>query len=124
MRTAVREAHEEVRCLEDFAQNDSRPETVLLLAEDSSRRSQLREEFGYRIREAGPVAEFGFQVVSKLRHDGKLDGLPLAYVGEVSREDLPSVESRPRLAVLDVSAQGCACVAGPVCAEAARSHRR
>jgi hypothetical protein len=117
--TAVREARTEVGCLEDFVLNGPMAETVLLLGEESGGgRSRLRQEFGSRIREAGPVAEFGFQVIAKLRHDGHLPeprASLLRYLGEVGREALESLPLTGRIAVLDVNATGCACVAGPAC---------
>jgi hypothetical protein len=119
--TAVREARTEVGCFEDFVLNGPLAETVLLLGEESGAgRSRLRQEFGSRIREAGPVAEFGFQVIAKLRRDGQLlepRGSLLRYLSEVGPEALEPLPLTGRIAVLDVNATGCSCVAGPACLE-------
>jgi hypothetical protein len=116
--TAVHEARTEVRCLQDFARTTS-AETVLLLGEvPGAGRSRLREEFGYRVREVGLAAEFGREVVLKLRREGQLVGSPLRQVGPIAPEELASIARQPRLAVLDVSAAGCACVTGPACGDA------
>ena len=81
---------------------------------------RLREEFGSRIRDGGPVGEFGFQVIAKLRRDGRLPeprASLLRYVGEVAPETLASLPPTGRIAVLDVNATGCSCIAGSACHE-------
>jgi hypothetical protein len=114
MTIAVEEARAEIGCLQDFLLEGPHVDSLLLLSEAPGG-SELREEFGYRIREVGPLDEFGFQVIDDLKRRGLLPAEQAGSVGEVSREEVGRVEAIPRTAVLDVDVHSCRCVAGPPC---------
>lgn len=121
MATAVHEARAEVECLQHFVLRGPRIDSLLLLGEESGGgRSQLSQEFGYRIREAGPVREFGSQVIEDLLRGGQLVPAKAPLLGnlrEVSLEDAARLRSALRTAVLNVNARTCSCVAGLPCQE-------
>jgi hypothetical protein len=119
--TAVHEARAEVECLQHFVLNSPRVDTLLLLGEGpGGGRSRLDQEFGYRIREVGPLDEFGFQVIGDLLERGRLAPARAALMNKlrvVSSEEAAQLRAAPRTAVLDVNARSCSCVAGLACRE-------
>lgn len=114
----VWESRSEVQCLEHFARDPRVDQIVLLGASDGE--SRLGLEFGHRIRETGPLHDFGTQVIGALAHRGGITPgraqRLIASLGEIESSALQRLELRgSRTIVVDVASYACACVAGSAC---------
>jgi len=117
MSTAVGEARAEIECLERFLLHAPPLESIALL-EESPGGSRLRFEFSERIREAGPLDEFGYQVIETMTRRGMLapNHKGLSRTARAVTRNLAEEAARGRRsAVLDVGIDSCSCIAGSVC---------